>query len=184
MNAGVISSRYALALLKLVQETGAGEKTYSQACTLVQRMQEVDRLAEVLHKHPEISLDRKLEIIDAALDEPSVDEIRRFVSLVHMNGRMEFLMRMLQAFIADYRDVKGMKMGRLVTAMSVPGLNDKLKHTVREKTGYDLILEEKINPDIIGGFILEVDDLRMDASVEAQFRRLRRELIDNNNRIV
>ena len=71
-----------------------------------------------------------------------------------------------------------------MTALPDPGLKDKLKQVVLEKTGFDLILEESIDPDIIGGFILEVEDLRMDASVEAQFRRLRRELIDNNNRIV
>lgn len=184
MNAGVISSRYSLALLKLVQETGAGEKTYSQACTLVQRMQEVDHLAEVLHKHPEISLDRKMQLIDSALEEPQTEDLRRFVRLVHTNGRMEFLMRMLQSFTDRYREAKGLKVGRLVTALPIPGLEDKLKQVVLEKTGFDLILEESIDPDIIGGFILEVEDLRMDASVEAQFRRLRRELIDNNNRIV
>lgn len=184
MNAGVISSRYATALLKLVQETGAGEKTYSQACTLVQRMQKVDHLAEVLHKHPEINLDRKIQIIDSALEEPSTDELRRFIRLVHTNGRIEFLMRMLQFFVDRYREIKGLKVGRLVTALPVPGLEEKLKHVVHERTGFDLILEESVNPDIIGGFILEVDDLRMDASVEAQFRRIRSELIENNNRIV
>ena len=47
-----------------------------------------------------------------------------------------------------------------------------------------MLLEEDVNPEILGGFVLNIDDLMMDASVEGQFRLLRRELIDNNNRIV
>lgn len=184
MNAGVISSRYGKALLKFVQETGAGEKVYSQACVLVLRMRELSQLADALQKHPEINADRKLEIVAAALGEPLADEMVRFIRLVHVNRRMEFLGRMMDSFISQYRNVKGIKMGRVVTALPAPGLNEKMKRLVYERTGADLVLEENVDPDIIGGFIFEVDDLRMDASVRTQFRRLRRELIENNNRIV
>ena len=47
-----------------------------------------------------------------------------------------------------------------------------------------MILDEDIDPSVLGGFVLSIEDLRMDASVAGQFRMLRRELIDNNNRIV
>lgn len=184
MNAGVISSRYGKALLKLVQETGAGEKVYSQACVLVLRMQELVQLSTAVQKHPEITVERKLELLGAALGEPLADEVIRFVRLVHANRRMEFLGRMMESFVSQYRKMKGIKMGRLVTALPAPELKEKFKKLVYERTGAELILEEDVNPDIIGGFILEVDDLRMDASVETKFRRLRRELIENNNRIV
>ena len=39
MNAGIVASRFARALLKFVQETGIGDKVYSQACVLVLRME-------------------------------------------------------------------------------------------------------------------------------------------------
>ena len=79
MNAGPISHRYAKALLKLVQETGAGEKVYSQACVLALRMQDIRQLADVIQKHPEIGIDRKIDIIGAAVGEPLADELDRFV---------------------------------------------------------------------------------------------------------
>ena len=50
--------------------------------------------------------------------------------------------------------------------------------------GVTVILEERLDPTVSGGFVLNVGDLRMDASVSAQFRQLRHELIDNDNRIV
>ena len=74
--------------------------------------------------------------------------------------------------------------GKLVTAAPVAGLKERLQDALTEKTGVSVLLDEAVNPEILGGFVLNIDDYRVDASVEGQFRLLRRELIDNNNRIV
>jgi F-type H+-transporting ATPase subunit delta len=112
------------------------------------------------------------------------DPLRKFTALVYKQGRIEIFDRMLYSFIEQYRAATGIKVGRLVTAVPVPGLKDRLQSILGEQIGASVILEEKVSPDILGGFILNVDDLRMDASVEGQLRQLRRRLIDNNNRIV
>ena len=103
MNTGPIAHRYAKALLKYSQETGAGEQIYSQACVLVFRMQELRQLADAVQKHPEISLERKIELLASALGEPIDAQLRRFVVLVHDHKRMEYLERMLYSFIEQYR---------------------------------------------------------------------------------
>lgn len=184
MNTGPIAHRYAKALLKFVQETGAGEKVYSQVCVLVLRMQEYRQLADVIEKHPELSLERKKEILDAALGERLSEELSRFVSLVHENGRMDSFERMLYSFAEQYRKAESIKVGRLVTACPVEGLKGRLQSILSERMGATVLLEENVNPEILGGFVLKIDDLLMDASVDGYFRALRRELIDNTNRIV
>jgi F-type H+-transporting ATPase subunit delta len=184
MNTGPIAHRYAKALLKYVQENRTGEEVYSQAGLLVLRMQGLRQLADAVQKHPELSLERKLTILDSALGAPMADPLRKFTALVYKQGRIEIFDRMLYSFIEQYRAATGIKVGRLVTAVPVPGLKDRLQSILGEQTGASVILEEKVSPDILGGFILNVDDLRMDASVEGQLRLLRRRLIDNNNRIV
>ena len=75
-------------------------------------------------------------------------------------------------------------MGKLVIAAPVAGLKDRLQGLLSERTGVSVLLDEEVDPSVLGGFILNIEDLRMDASVAGQFRLLRRELIDNNNRIV
>lgn len=184
MNAGLIAQRYAKALLKFVQETGAGEKVYSQACILVLRMQEIRQLADAIHKHPELSRARKTEILDSALGEPMAAELRRFTTLVYDHGRMEYYERMLYSFMEQYRSANAIMVGRLVTARPIAGLKEKLQNILSERTGASVELDEAVDTSVLGGFILDIDDLRMDASVSGQFRLLRRELIDNNNRIV
>jgi F-type H+-transporting ATPase subunit delta len=48
----------------------------------------------------------------------------------------------------------------------------------------DVHLEEKVDDSLIGGFVFELDGLRLDASVERQLERLRSQLVEKNNRIV
>lgn len=184
MNTGPVAHRYAKALLKFVQETGAGENVYSQVCVLVFRMQEIRQLADAVQKHPELSLERKLELLASALGTALAEELERFVMLVYDHRRLEYLERMFYDFIEQYRFQKSIKVGRLVTASPVPGLKEHLQEILGKETGASVILDEDTDPSILGGFILKIDDLMMDASVEGQFRRIRRELIDNTDRIV
>ena len=184
MNTGPIAHRYAKALLKYSQETGAGEQIYSQACVLVFRMQELRQLADAVQKHPEISLERKLELLASALGEPIDAQLRRFVVLVHDHKRMEYLERMLYSFVEQYRSAHSIMVGKLVTAAPVAGLKDRLQEVLSAKAGVSVLLDEEVDPSVLGGFVLSIEDMRMDASVAGQFRLLRRELIDNNNRIV
>lgn len=184
MNSGPIAHRYAKALLKFIQETGAGEAVYSQACVLVLRMQEIPALAEAVQKNSELALDRKVQLLNSALGEPMQEELRKFVGLVHDQKRMGFFERMLLSFIEQYRQANSIKVGRLVTASEVSGLKERLQSILSESSGATVILEEEHNPDILGGFVFELDGSRLDASVEGQLAKIRRQLVQNNNRIV
>ncbi len=184
MNEGIVASRYAKALLKFTQETGNGDKVYSQAGILVLRMKELPQLKDYVQKHDEIALGDKLDLIGTALGEPVSMEIRRFVTLASRGGRMGYFMRMMYSFISQYREANNIRVGRLITALPANGLTERLERIFHEKTGAEIHLEKKVNPEILGGFIFELDDWRLDASVENRFRIIRRQLIEKNNRIV
>ena len=147
-------------------------------------MQEVRQLADAIQKHPEIGIDRKIDIICAAVGEPIADELDRFARLVCVNKRIEHFLRIMVSFIDQYRELRGIKVGRLVTAMPAPELKASLEAVMHEKTGVKVLLEESVDESLIGGFVLQVEDLRMDASVQTQLRRLHEGLVDKANRIV
>jgi F-type H+-transporting ATPase subunit delta len=71
-----------------------------------------------------------------------------------------------------------------MTACPAPQLKATMETLMQEKTGAKVILQESVDEDLIGGFVLQVDDLQMDASVQTQLRRLHNELVDKANRIV
>ena len=183
MNSGVIASRYAKAFLKFVQETGTGDKAYSQACVLALRMSEINQLHEFLMSET-LDVEKKIDLVSAALGEAIVPELERFICLVSGHRRMEHLLRMLYSFIYQYRDANGIKVGRLISASPVMGLKERLEELLKMRTGAQVHLEASVNPELIGGFVFELDGLRLDASVESQFRRIRNELVEKNNRII
>lgn len=184
MNSGVIASRYAKALLRYVQESGGGDKVYSQACVLGLRLMEIRQLRDFIENHGEISMERKMELLKSSLGEELAPEMIDFLRLVSLRRRMEFFSRMMYSFIAQYRIANNIKVGRVVTAAPVDGLKERLEALFHKRTGADIQIYEKINPEILGGFIFEMDGHMLDASVETQFRRIRNQLIEKNNRIV
>ena len=158
MNTGIISSRYATALLRYTQETGGGERVCAQ----------VRRLLE----HPEER--------PAALE----PELERFVRLLVKNGRLGEVRFIFRSFIAMYYRSRGIRVARLTTAVPAQELEQKLRSMLERQLGCEVLLESDVDPDLLGGFTLEVGDYLLDASVRRQIETIRRQFVISNNRIV
>lgn len=157
MSTGIISSRYAKALLKLVTESGRGRQVYDQVQAML---------------HDPVSVPQPLE-----------DDLNRFTLLLVRNGRMPYLKYILNSFSRMYREANRMKLASLTTVIPAPELERHLRELVQAE-GYELILETKVDPTIIGGFIFTIDDLLLDASVRRQIEVIRAQFVEKNNRIV
>lgn len=184
MNTGIIASRYAKALLRYVIETCSEDKVYHQACVLQKFMTGIKQFGDLVRKHPQIPVERKLSVLETALEEPLAPQMEKFVRLVGSKGRLEYLHVMLDSFIMQYREWKGIKVGVLLTASPSEDLKEKVEEVLGRMTSASVQVEMFQRPEIIGGFVLEIDDMRLDASVKGQLQRIRKELVDNNNRIV
>ena len=184
MNIGIIASRYAKALLMYVQESGAGEKVYSQVILLVRIMDVLPQMKLYLADESDVSVERNVSLMTAALGEEADPALVKFLKLVSDNHRVELFPRMLLAFIEQYRSAHNVKVGRIVTASELEGLRERLEVLIQKKTGGQVQLEERVDPEIIGGFVFELDGVRLDASVEGHLARIRRQLVEKNNRIV
>ena len=158
MNTGVISRRYAKALLKYVNETGRGEEVYAQVKALLADPDSVPR--------------------------PLCQDLQKFSALLVKNGRMPYARLILRSFISQYEAQSGIHVAHLKTAVDSPALQEKLRAFVREKIGGTVEFTTEVDPGLIGGFVLEVDGCRMDASVARQLGDIRKQWMDKNKRIV
>ncbi len=158
MNTGVISRRYATALLKYVTESGHGEQVYAQVKAL-------------------------LSDPDSA-PQPLSEDLQKFTALLVRNGRIEFVKLIFSSFLRQYEAQAGIHVARLRTAVDSPALQEKLRAFVREKIGGTVEFTTEVDPGLIGGFVLEVDGCRMDASVARQLGDIRKQWMDKNKRIV
>ena len=158
MNTGAISKRYAKALLELSRESGRGGQDCSQALALLE--------------HPEAK-PAKLE-----------EDIQRLVELLIRNGRMPYVKFILRSFVDLYRKENGIVEVRLTMAAPSPALEEKLRQILASAIDGTILFTSKVDPDLIGGFVLEVDDRQLNASAKSQLEKIRRKLDELNKRIV
>ena len=186
MDDGIIASRYAKALLKYVLETGNGARVSAQAKRLEQVLGESQELRLALDSPTDVTAAQKRSLLRAALgDEPMAAELERFLGLVLVKGRIPLLRLMLHDFIALHHRSCNVLYARLTTAVAAPdALVERLRAFVRGKTGKEVDIETLTDPSLIGGFIFDVEDYRMDASVLRSLQDIRREFQETNRRIV
>ena len=158
MNTGAISKRYAKALLELSRESGRGAQDCDQALALIE--------------HPE-QKPAKLE-----------EDIQKLVELLIRNGRMPYVKFILRSFVDLYRKENGIVEVRLTMAAESPDLEEKLRQILADSIGGTILFTSKVDPDLIGGFVLEVDDKMLNASAKSQLEKISRKLDELNKRIV
>ncbi len=166
MNIGVISVRYARALLKCSVDATLEDKVYHEMTTLAKAYLEVPALRDTID-NPMISKEIKNSLLRAAMGGNPSEISSTFFNLVLKEGREDMLQFMANAYITLYRKKKNIIRGKLTTAVPVSAaVEQKMQAMVENNTNGTVDFETEIDPDIIGGFILEYDTYRMDASVK------------------
>ncbi len=218
MNTGIIASRYATALLRLVDETGSGETVAAQVQVLENALDGSPDFRRAVDD-PAVSPDEKLSLFEAAIvpagegetegrtarTSSLAPELRRFILLLTRNGRIGYSRLIFRSFISEYHRSRHIKCARLVVAdpsllsPSVSGgmsaeaggqpavessLEVRLRRLVEERAGCELRMTTQVDPSLVGGFVFEVDDLLLDASVARRIDLIRRQFIEKNRRIV
>lgn len=168
MELGVISVRYARALMKSATELKQEDKVYEEMQVLAQSYIQVPELRFTID-NPMLAQDKKQTLLETACGTEVSDLTKRFIALVLKEGRESTLQFMAASYITLYRQQKNITRGRLITATPVsPDVEAKMKQMVVSKTRGTVEFNTEIDPDIIGGFILEYDTYRMDASVKTK----------------
>lgn len=206
MNTGIIATRYATALLKLVEETGSGELVAAQVQVIEKALAEVPDFRRAVDD-PAVAAVQKISLFEAALKDSMAQELHKFLELLIRNGRIGDVRLVLTTFVTEYYRSRHIKRARLVVADPAlldpeptpsdpvpvegslrqpqrPALESRLRDLVEKQTGCRLILKTEVNPSLIGGFVFEVEDTVLDASVSRQLDFIRRQFIEKNRRIV
>ncbi len=161
MDAGLIATRYARALLLYAREERTEAPVYEDAQKLLDALQDQRSLTSCI--------------------EGLSQTLRHFVALVIRNKRVEYLPAILHNFRVLYRQDHGITRAWLTTATEDPELAGKLT-TLMKLQGFTRIdFRTEVNPDLIGGFILQIEDKRLDASIASQLRTIRKEWEEKNS---
>ncbi len=176
MDIGVVSVRYARALLKSATEQKLEDAVYKDMLTLANSYVRVPQL-RVTIDNPMLAKDSKKSLLLTACGEQSSPLTGRFIELVLSEDRETILQFMANSYITLYRQQKNIIRGRLITATAVsPETEQKMRQMVESRTKGTVEFETEVKPEIIGGFVLEYDTYRMDASVKNRLQTILQKL--------
>ena len=172
MDIGVISVRYARALLKSATDAKIEADVYKEMQTMAKTYTDVPQLRQTID-NPMLSKDTKQQLLLTAVGEQPCELTKAFISLVLKEDRENVMQFIANSYVTLYRQQKNVIRGRLITAAAVsPATEQKMRQMVESKTNGTVEFETEVNPDIIGGFILEYDTYRMDASVKSKLNSI------------
>ena len=148
------------------------DQVYKEMQTLSKSFLEVPELRFTID-NPMLSKDKKLKIVATACGDNICELTKKFVELVLNEDREKTLQFMAASYITLYRKQKNIIRGSLTTAAPVSQeTEDKMRRMVESKTHGTVEFNTEVDPNIIGGFILEYDTYRMDASVKTKLSNI------------
>ena len=172
MDIGVISVRYARALLKSATDAKAEDAVYTEMQRLARSYAEVPQLRPAID-NPMLSKAEKEQLLLTAVGTKPSPLVKAFVALVLKEDRESVMQFIANSYVTLYRQQKNVIRGRLITATAVtPATEQRMRQMVESKTNGTVEFETEVNPDIIGGFILEYDTFRMDSSVKTKLKSI------------
>lgn len=172
MNNGKISIRYAKALLFSAKEAKVEEKVYSEMITLESAFAQIKLLKQAM-TNPTLTKEEKIKLINSIFYNKASKLTQDFITLVVENGREEYFYRIALSFQELYRKDKNIVVTHLTTAMELDEpIKKKIVSSVEQEKNSKVELRTEIKPEIIGGYILDVDGKRIDASIIRQLSKL------------
>jgi F-type H+-transporting ATPase subunit delta len=175
-----LATRYAKSLIDLSIERGQLEQVYRDNLYLKDIMQNSKVLIDFL-KNPVINSEKKLKVIQAVRSGQTSEITQRFNDLLIKKGRESYLPEIAEAFIEQYKEYKGIMTITLTTAVAV---GEEVKDVFISKIKRETKVKEVdliclVDENIIGGFILEGNGRRIDASVSYDLTKVKNRFLTN-----
>lgn len=175
-----LASRYAKSLIDLAIEQNALDQTLQDVQRIDATIRGSRDFASML-RSPIIKADKKQAILDAVFSGKLNPLTASFVKLLTDKGREANLGKIAGSFISQYREMKSISTVKLITATPV---SEQVKESIRQKVaaampGKTVEMSTEVRAELIGGFVLEMGDRLVDASIKRDLHDIRKQFLQN-----
>lgn len=174
-----VSYRFAKALLDLARETNVLDAVKADTHVVITALTESEDL-RVLCASPVIKPKVKESLMEQIFAKNISEITLKFIQLVIRHRREHNLKEIFERYVSLYLVEMGIVRATVTTAIELDNtLKSEFISMVKGLTHKEVELEEKVDTDVIGGYILRVGDLEMNASLSGKLNRLKTEFNDN-----
>jgi F-type H+-transporting ATPase subunit delta len=174
-----VASRYAKSLIDLAQEQNILEEVNKDMDFFLRTLKANAELKAVLG-NPIISHSKKLsiltEIFSSKVNKLSIE----FYKIMINKGRGDVLYTTAHEFIDQYNIQKHITKALVVSATALSAANkEQIAAEVQKAIGGTVLLDAKVDPALIGGFVLTVGDRQLDTSILSSLRKLKKDFAES-----
>lgn len=178
MIAGSIARRYAKALLSI----GIDKKMQDRFGTDIEQFSSTlassKELRDVLH-NPTQPLSRRKAIVDQIVKRlrphPTV---QAFLLLLMDRNRIDAMPSIAREYQGLLDQFAGRVRARVTSAQKLdPATEQRLKKALEQRTGKQVILELKTDPELIGGLVTQIGSILYDGSIRTSLEQMRQSLL-------
>lgn len=168
------ASRYVKSLLSLAIEQKVVEEVHNDMM-FFSRVYDQNKSFSLMLRSPVIPHDKKRDIL-AKIFKGKVNSLTMsFFDIITRKNREPLLGSIAKEFHNAYNEYKGIGKATVTSALPLdPALRSEFENLVRkysEKKQVELV--ERVDPEMIGGFILNVGDRQIDASIKNKLKALK-----------
>lgn len=168
-----VAAPYAQALLSIAKSKDSVNDLSQIAADFLSLLKESEGLKDFL-ANPITNKDAKKGVLNKVLGDDANVQMKNFLMLLVDKGRIYLVEPILQEFQARVRELNQTVLAEVISAVE---LNDEQKETVRQKVqkisdAKSVELETSVDPDLIGGVIIQIGSQVLDASIRGQLRRI------------
>ncbi len=176
-----LATRYAKSLITLAIERNVLEETYKDIEFLHSISKANPEFALVL-KSPIIAPEKKVVILESVTKGNISELTSSFMKLLIKKGRETNLYEITTSFIDQYKQHKEIHTVKLVTASPISDeVKEEIVNQVRDQTSMKNIeLNATVDESLIGGFVLQIGDTLVDASISYDLNVIRKQFLNND----
>ncbi|HLN53175.1 MAG TPA: ATP synthase F1 subunit delta [Lentimicrobium sp.] len=170
-----INLRYATALYDYAAEKNRIEEVYNDV-QLIADIIENSRELRLFLKSPVIFTDKKLKVLSDLFKSKVSEVTYTFIEILVRKRREEYLAGIVESFISLYREAKNIKVAEVTSATPLDAaVKERLVNKLEMQTGSKIILNEIVDPSVIGGLIVRVEGVVFDDTIRKKVQELRQE---------
>lgn len=175
----VVATRYAKSLLGLAVEQGQLETVYKDMM-LVRSVCKSNRDFVNLLESPIVKTDKKEDIIKAVFEGKIHKLTMAFFMVLTQKRREGIIDDIAMAFEDQYKAHKNILTAVITSAIGLDTtVRNKVMELVKSQASGEVELIEKVDKNLIGGFVLTIGDKQVDASVSRRLNDLRKNFSEN-----
>ena len=176
--AKLVGATYGEALFELAVEEGREEELMNEVILLRELLSENPDFGKLMN-HPKVLKEDKLEVLEAVFKGRVSEELEGFLHLIVSKDRYGEIDSILDYFINEVKQVKGIGVAYVATALD---LSEAKKKEVEQKllstTSFTRMeMHYQVDESLIGGMVIRIGDRVVDSSIRSKLSGLERELL-------